>query len=150
MASIRVITSGSKDTCDSPNIAKVDKDKNHSHKDVLEWFVKFTSIGGFTQTRDADNWLSKVIWALLFLTGLILTIVGVVSVITNYFKYGSITNIQLKHSSSGMVFPAVTVCNTNRIHCGHLYNKIISCGSVCFRQNISIYNYTWFNIIKQQ
>ena len=138
MASIRVVTPSSKDTCNSTDIAKVDKDKSHSHKDLLEWFVKFTSIGGFTQTRDSDNYTSKVIWALLFLAGLILTIVAVVSVITDYFKYGSVTNVQLKHSSRGMVFPAVTVCNTNRIHCGHLYDKIISCGEVCFLQNISI------------
>ena len=128
-----MVSPSSKAPCNSPDIAKANKDKNHSHKDVLEWFVKFTSIGGFTQTRDSDNYTSKVIWALLFLTGLILTIVAVVSVITDYFKYGSITNVQLKHSSHGMAFPAVTVCNTNRIHCEHLYDKIISCELVCFR-----------------
>ena len=99
-------------------------------RNVLEWFVKFTSIGGFTQARDSDNKLSRLAWTLLFLTGLILTIWGIVVLVISYCEYKSITNIDLGHNSSGMMFPAVAVCNQNRIHCGHLYDKIIFCSQV--------------------
>ena len=97
---------------------------------VLEWFVKFTSVGGFTQARDSDNKLSTLIWTILFLAGLTLTIWGIVGLVISFCEYNSITNIELGHKSSGMVFPAVAVCNQNRIHCGHLYDKIILCSQV--------------------
>ena len=101
----------------------------------LEWFVKFTSIGGFAQARDSDNKLSRLAWTLLFLVGLALTVWGIVVLVISFCEYKSITNMDLGHNRSGMMFPAVAVCNQNRIHCGHLYNKIISCGQVqnlCF------------------
>ena len=97
---------------------------------VLDWFVKFTSIGGFTQARDSDNNISKLVWSVLFLVGLTLTILGIVNMVIYFLEYNITTNIELGHNTSGMVFPSVAVCNQNRIHCGHLYDKILQCSKV--------------------
>ena len=97
---------------------------------VLKWFVNFTSLGGFTQTRDSDNKISTVIWGALFLAGLVLTIWSIVVLIIAYYEYNIVTNIALGHNSSGIIFPSVAVCNQNRIHCGHLYDKIVTCSKV--------------------
>ena len=104
---------------------------------VLDWFVKFTSIGGFTQARDSDNIISKFVWAVLFLVGLTLTILGIVNMVIYFLEYNITTNIELGHNTSGMVFPSVAVCNQNRIHCGHLYDKILQCSQVgCLESKI--------------
>ena len=97
---------------------------------VLKWFVNFTSLGGFTQTRDSDNKISMRIWGALFVAGLVLTIWSIVVLIIAYYEYNIVTNIALGHNSSGIIFPSVAVCNQNRIHCGHLYDKIITCSKV--------------------
>ena len=103
------------------------------NKKVMQWFIKFTSIGGFTQTRDSDNKLSKFIWGILFLVGLALTIMGIVKLVIDFIRFDTTTNVELGHNSSGLIFPAVTVCNQNRIHCGHLYDKIIACSDVSLK-----------------
>ena len=102
----------------------------NKNEKVLQWFIKFTSIGGFTQTRDSDNKISQFVWGALFLLGLVMTCFGIVKLVIQFCRYEAITNVELGHNSSGMIFPAVTVCNQNRIHCGHLYDKIISCSKV--------------------
>ena len=99
-------------------------------KNVWKWFVEFCSIGGFTQARDSDNKVSTLVWTILFLAGFGLTLNGLVTMILFFLEYNSTMNIELAHNSSGMIFPSVAVCNQNRIHCGHLYEKIISCNEV--------------------
>ena len=99
-------------------------------KKAWEWFVNFSSIGGFTQARDSDNKVSTLIWTILFLAGFGLTLNGLADQILFFLEYNSTMNIELAHNSSGMIFPSVAVCNQNRIHCGHLYEKIISCSKV--------------------
>ena len=101
-----------------------------NNKKVMQWFVKFTSIGGFTHSRDSDNQTSRFIWGILFLAGVVLTLLGIIQLVRDFCRYEAITNVELGHNSSGLIFPAVTVCNQNRIHCGHLYDKIISCNHV--------------------
>ena len=103
--------------------------KTQSRK-IWEWFVNFSSIGGFTQARDADNKISALVWTILFFVGFGLTVNGLVTMILYFLEFNSTMNIELGHNSSGMVFPSVAVCNQNRVHCGHLYDKIISCSKV--------------------
>ena len=100
------------------------------NKMAIQWFIKFTGIGGLTQTRDSDNKLSRFVWGVLFLVGLVLTMIGIVNLVIDFCRYEAITNVELGHNSGGLIFPAVTVCNQNRIHCGHLYDKIIFCSQV--------------------
>ena len=109
---------------------KVGVSDTKGSRKVLKWFVNFTSLGGFTQTRDSDNKISTVIWGALFLAGLVLTIWSIVVLIITYYEYNIVTNIGLGHNSSGLIFPSVAVCNQNRIHCGHLYDKIVTCSEV--------------------
>ena len=109
---------------------KVGVSDTKGSRKVLKWFVNFTSLGGFTQTRDSDNKISMRIWGALFVAGLVLTIWSIVVLIISYYEYNIVTNIGLGHNSSGLIFPSVAVCNQNRIHCGHLYDKIVTCSEV--------------------
>ena len=109
---------------------KVGVSDTKGSRKVLKWFVNFTSLGGFTQTRDSDNKISMRIWGALFVAGLVLTIWSIVVLIITYYEYNIVTNIGLGHNSSGLIFPSVAVCNQNRIHCGHLYDKIVTCSEV--------------------
>ena len=109
------------------NIALPNENKS---RNIWKWFVNFSSIGGFTQARDADNKISTLVWTVLFLVGFVLTVSGLVTMVLYFLEYNSTMNIELGHNSSGMVFPSVAVCNQNRVHCGHLYDKIISCSKV--------------------
>ena len=137
MTFIKVVSPRPQGSHGATNSVKEDKGSDNTEykfKNVLKWFVQFTSIGGFTQSRDSDNKISRAVWGVLFMVGLVLTIAGIVSLIIDFCQFGSLTNVQLAHSSSGMLFPSVSVCNTNRIHCGHLYNKIILCKQVSLIQ----------------
>ena len=50
-------------------------------KDVHNWYMGFTSIGGLSQFANTDLQVSKVLWFLLFVAGLIMTIVNFTQVI---------------------------------------------------------------------
>ena len=61
------------------SMEKVDEEKS-----VISWFFNFTGIGGLSQFNATDWTLSKIIWALLFSVGLILTLISAYMVIDDY------------------------------------------------------------------
>ena len=97
------------------------------------WFWNFTSFAGFTQCRDADNKFSRWLWLVLALSGYGLTLYTAALTINSFFKNEIHTNIQYKTGigfKTKLNFPSVTICNSNRVHCGHLYDLIYSCTMV--------------------
>ena len=102
-------------------------------RDVFGWFWKFTSFAGFTQSRDSDNLISKYVWLILALLGYGITLFTCYKTINTFFLYETNTRITFETGTAfktKMGFPSVTVCNTNRIHCEHLYDAIINCTKV--------------------
>ena len=93
------------------------------------WFSNFTSIPGFAQARTSDNKFSRVAWAILFIIGAVLTIMGVQASRARYLECRSVTTITNEFVSM-VKFPSVTICNLNRVHCGHLYDMISRCEKV--------------------
>ena len=93
------------------------------------WFTNFTSIPGFSQARTSDNKFSGGAWAILFTIGAVLTIRGLQASISSYLEYRSVTTITNEFVSM-VKFPSVTICNLNRVHCGHLYDMISRCEKV--------------------
>ncbi|XP_059096686.1 acid-sensing ion channel 4-A-like [Tigriopus californicus] len=87
------------------------------------WFLGFTTIGGLTHFRGNNICLSKAIWFILFIAGICATIWQIYSVLINYFEYNVITSVTNDEAQT-MNFPAVTICNANRVHCGNLRNLI--------------------------
>lgn len=93
--------------------------KEWSFGQTGSWFLKFTSIGGLAQFQATDIRLSKLIWLILFMVGTVLTILGIKVEVDGYFDYGVITKVMLVEQPV-LKFPAVTICNQNRIKCNNL------------------------------
>ena len=55
---------------------------------TVTWFKGFTTLGGVTQARASDNWISLAAWLVVFFVGGIMTINSLSSTIQRYFKYG--------------------------------------------------------------
>ena len=110
--------------------------KNRSLKskitNILDWWYHFTSLTGITQIRDTDNKLSKASWFIFAIAGFGLSCYLVTNCIEGYFAYLTETTIDMS-SPLEVEFPAVTICNENRVHCGNLYNLIVNCTKVILR-----------------
>ena len=107
---------------------------------ILDWWYHFTSLSGVTQVRDTDSKLSKASWLLFAILGFGLTWYLVTKCIEGYFDYLTETTIDISKPLE-VEFPAVTICNENRVHCGNLYDLIVNCTKV------SIYNISIVNIV---
>ena len=102
-------------------------------KDVFRWYWSFTSLAGFTQCRDTDTSISKGFWFILAIIGWSLTAYSTYSTIKSFLEYETMTKTTFQTGSSlktKLKFPSVTVCNSNRVHCGHLYDLIYQCEEV--------------------
>ena len=108
------------------------------------WFSHFTSIPGFAQARASDNKYSRCAWTILFIFGAVLTIILVHSSISSYLEFRSVTTITNEFVSM-LKFPSVTICNLNRVHCGHLYDMISRCEKVF----CAIEDYLKFRLVYQ-
>ena len=97
---------------------------------ILDWGYHFTSLSGVTQARDTDCKVSKASWFLFANLGIGLTCYLVNNCFQSYLAYETETTIDIT-SPLQVEFPAVTICNQNRVHCGNLYNLILQCTKVC-------------------
>ena len=107
--------------------------------DVSGWFWNFTSFGGFTQSRESDNLISKWVWFTLALFGYGITLLTCYKTVSTFFNWETNTKITFVTGlpfETKIKFPAVTVCNSNRVHCGHLYDEIVNCTKVWFSSDI--------------
>ena len=110
-----------------------EKYRKKTSKYVFSWFWNFTSLAGFTQCRDTDTVVSKGFWFILALTGWALTSYTTYSTILSFLAYDIVTKTTFKTGQvfqSNVTFPSVTICNSNRVHCGHLYDLINKCEKV--------------------
>ena len=118
-------------------LEKMDREKKSKEIiAIFKWFLHFTSFAGITQSRDSDNSISRWAWFSLGLVGYCLTTYSAVQTISSFFEYPSYTNVFIKTGTAFQTarnFPSVTICNRNRIHCGHLYDLIQNCTAVMYR-----------------
>ena len=67
---------------------KEDKKDEVEEEDSLgKWFLQFTSVGGLSQLGQSKFMLSKIVWLLLLITGVIVTIVMCVDIYHEYHEY---------------------------------------------------------------
>ena len=98
----------------------------------LDWWYHFTTLSGVTQTRGTDCKLSKASWFVFAILGFGLTCYLVTNCVEGYYAYLTETTIEIG-SPLEVEFPAVTICNENRVHCGNLYDLIVNCTKVIIR-----------------
>ena len=105
---------------------------NKSKYDVLKWGYLFTSINGIVQVRSTDGNVSKLCWCIFTIIGFFATSYLVFVSVWSFYEYNTITTVGI-FSELTTEFPAITICNQNRVHCGHLYDLIENCTSVSFQ-----------------
>jgi len=93
-------------------------------KQATHWYGDFTTLGGITQARISDNKASRNYWILVFVAGIVMTIFSLTNTFSRYFSYA--TTLETSEDIAiELEFPAVTVCNANKVHCEHLRDLII-------------------------
>ena len=97
--------------------------RQKSLKEVFKWFDENTTLGGWAPAFHSDNKLSRAFWTILLLIGASLTLWSIWQAFHRYFKYNTVTAIE-QDFRDYITLPAVTICNSNRIHCRNLYNVI--------------------------
>ena len=96
---------------------------------VQKWFKDFSSVAGISQYRISDNKVSKAFWLTLYCFGLVVTLFLVEKSFRRYLSHPYVTKVERKNEFSS-AFPSVTICNPNRVHCKHLYNRLKECNTV--------------------
>ena len=108
-------------------------------KSVLAWYSTFTSVQGLVQFFASKNVVSKTYWFVIFAVSTIATFGQVYTVFEDYFSYNVVTDVKVIQNSS-IDFPSVTICNTNRVHCGNLLKYASTC------ENVSLCLHTFFQV----
>ena len=55
-----------------------------------------------------------------------MTVLGVIWTAEDYASSPIVTSVTVKNQHK-LEFPAVTLCNLNKLHCGNLYLRILNC-----------------------
>ena len=98
-------------------------------KQTYLWFAGFSTLNGFIQFQASTNALSKLFWALLFICGLGMTAFSVSQCINEYYQFNTLTSSRILTSRT-RAFPAISICNANRIQCQNLYDLTKTCEEV--------------------
>lgn len=83
-----------------------------------------TNIGGLAQAYTAHGYLFRFVWLILFAYGFYKTIADVIVVVTDFLAHTHVSQIDVTHETTA-TFPAVTVCNQNRIDCEELLAAVL-------------------------
>ena len=89
---------------------------------VLNEFGGKTSIAGLANAYQSESTSKIIYWGFLFLVGLVITFVALGQTALDYLEYEVSTSIDLR-SDSTVPFPAVSVCNQNKVHCLNLFEE---------------------------
>ena len=100
-------------------------------KSIWTWYSTFTSVQGLVQYFASKNNISKFYWFIIFAIASFFTFCNAYVVFKDFFKYPVVTEVKINQNSS-IAFPSVTICNTNRVHCGNLLAYISTCKNVSF------------------
>lgn len=100
--------------------------------DVIRRFADRTSMHGCGFIGTSRHWFSRVIWIIITLSAIVVLVVHLHVIITQYLTWPKATKVSL--SFNNLHFPAVTICNSNPIR----RNKLIEYGSERLQKLISL------------
>ena len=89
----------------------------------FHWFKSFTTLGGLGQIIGSTEKHWKLFWTILTLAFLTITGYSAMLIVIEFIKYNVVTSFSVEHKDR-LVIPSVTICNVNRVHCGHLMEKL--------------------------
>ena len=96
---------------------------------VWTWYSTFTSVEGLVQFFASKNVISKAYWLIILVAATVATSINVFNVFEDFLSYPVVTDVKVIQNSS-IEFPSVTICNTNRVHCGNLLKYVSTCQNV--------------------
>lgn len=82
-------------------------------------YIRESSIAGLSHAAKSRNFLQWAYWMVIFTVGFGLTVRSIIDIIADFYTHPVSTISDLRHENS-VTFPAITVCNLNRINCLNL------------------------------
>ena len=105
-------------------------------KATLKDFVSETSISGINNSGKCKSKVRSSIWLVIFTVLAYFTANGIYEIVVDFFEYPVITNTDLTYKSE-VDFPAVTICNLNRVNCHNAFQAMYSIKQT-IRSNLSL------------
>ena len=90
---------------------------------TLRVFCEETSIAGVNNAAKGKSRARSIVWVVIFGVLAYFTVVGIEEIVLEYYSYPVITNTDLTHRSE-VDFPAVTICNLNRVNCHNAFQTM--------------------------
>ena len=110
-----------------------------SLKVIQEAFKDFgsqTSISGINNSGKGKSVARSSIWLVIFSMLGYFTVRGIHDIVVEFFEYPVITNTDLTYNTE-VDFPAVTICNLNRVNCHNAFQAMYSIKQT-LRNNLSL------------
>ena len=93
-------------------------------------FLETSTVGGlFTRAVSSESRISKSIWIILLVSGACWTAANFTYTVKHWLEFNSFTSMEIR-ARDKLEFPAVSICNKNPVHCGHLYDFLRECDEV--------------------
>ena len=99
--------------------------------EIITQYAGFTTIGAVSHAKNATCHYTKAYWIIILLVGYTMTYYATILTFLDYFEYNTMTSVSVVSEEEKFEFPAVTICNSNRIHCRNLLHAIQVCEKVC-------------------
>ena len=90
---------------------------------TLREFGSETSISGINNSAKGNSRIRSSIWLTVFAVLAYFTVAGIYDIVLEFFEYPVITNTDLTYKSE-VDFPAVTICNLNRVNCHNAFQAM--------------------------
>ena len=84
-------------------------------------FCANTTAHGLGQVALAKSWLERAFWMLIFIFAFIISVYQISRSIQDFLQYPTQTEVTLVNREK-LIFPAVTICNTNPFRWSKLKN----------------------------
>ena len=91
---------------------------------IFHNFGNETSIAGLNNAFHRKSIGKKIYWTSIFLAFLVATIYGLINNLTTFYEKEITTSTDL-HAQTAIIFPAISICNHNRVHCTLLFEEEI-------------------------
>ena len=96
-------------------------------KETLKDFGGETSIAGINNCGKGKSLVRSSIWLVIFTVLGYYTVVGFLDIVFEYLEYPVITTTDISHQNQ-VDFPAVTICNLNRVNCHNAFKVMYDIG----------------------
>ncbi len=85
-------------------------------------YMKGSSIAGLCHAANARSYIRGTYWLVIFVVGLVLTARSLVVLVDEFLQHPVVTSSELI-TREKVAFPAITMCNINRVNCLNLMSE---------------------------